>query len=94
MNNRHALRKSLISAAVAAGTVAGLVSVPLSAGASAKTVTITIWNDALAASSSTVPNSKSFLTKGVALFEKANPNIKLLMMQTIEPLSKVLNNDL
>jgi hypothetical protein len=25
---------------------------------------------------------------------KANPNIKMLMMQTIEPVSKVLNNDL
>jgi len=39
--------------------------------------TITIWNDALAASSSTVPQAKSFLTKGVALFEKQNPNIKV-----------------
>lgn len=37
--------------------------------------TITIWNDALAASSSTVPEAKSFLTKGVAQFEKQNPNI-------------------
>jgi len=39
--------------------------------------TITIWNDALAASSSTVPQAKSFLTKGVALFEKQNPDIKV-----------------
>ena len=37
--------------------------------------TITIWNDALAASSSTVPEAKSFLTKGVAEFEKQNPDI-------------------
>jgi raffinose/stachyose/melibiose transport system substrate-binding protein len=39
--------------------------------------TITIWNDALAASSSTVPQAKSFLTKGVALFEKKNPDINV-----------------
>jgi len=39
--------------------------------------TITIWNDALAASSSTVPEAKSFLTKGVALFEKQNPDINV-----------------
>ena len=80
MNKRHTLRQSLISAAVAAGTVAGVLSVPFSAGAAPKTVTITIWNDALAASSSTVPNSKSFLTKGVALFEQANPNIKVTVV--------------
>ena len=52
-----------------------------SAGSSAQNpggkTTITIWNDALAASSSTVPQSKSFLTKGVALFEKQNPDIKV-----------------
>jgi len=56
----------------------GLVSV--SAGASSK-VTITIWNDPLAAGSEGVPASKSFLTKGVELFEKANPNIKVDITQ-------------
>jgi raffinose/stachyose/melibiose transport system substrate-binding protein len=45
-------------------------------GSGGKT-TITIWNDALAASSSTVPQAKSFLTKGVHLFEKQNPSINV-----------------
>ncbi len=42
--------------------------------------TITIWNDALAVGSCGVPASKSFLTKGVALFEKQNPdfNVKII----------------
>src|SRR5215469_4219673 len=49
---------------------------PSSKNSGGKT-TITIWNDALAASSSTVPQAKSFLTKGVALFEKQNPSINV-----------------
>jgi raffinose/stachyose/melibiose transport system substrate-binding protein len=48
-----------------------------STGSANGKATITIWNDALAASSSTVPQSKSFLTKGVALFEKQNPDINV-----------------
>jgi len=77
MNKRHALlARSFSAAALVLSVGAGVVSLSAPAGASSK-VTITIWNDALAASSSTVPNAKSFLTKGVALFEKANPNIKV-----------------
>ena len=42
-------------------------------GTSGSKPTITIWNDALASGSCGVPAAKSFLTKGVALFEKTNP---------------------
>jgi raffinose/stachyose/melibiose transport system substrate-binding protein len=43
--------------------------------------TITIWNDALASGSCGVPAAKSFLTKGVALFEKTNPGFKVKISQ-------------
>ena len=56
-----------------ATAVAACSAAPGSAGGSTDgKTTITIWNDALAASSSTVPEAKSFLTKGVAEFEKQN----------------------
>ena len=58
-------------------TTAACSSGSTSSGGNSAGTTITIWNDALAASSSTVPQAKSFLTKGVALFEKQNPNIKV-----------------
>jgi raffinose/stachyose/melibiose transport system substrate-binding protein len=43
--------------------------------------TITIWNDALASGSCGVPAAQSFLTKGVALFEKTNPGFKVKIVQ-------------
>ncbi len=62
--------------------IATLCGVGLVTGASASSkVTITIWNDPLAAGSVGVPPSKSFLTKGVDLFEKANPNIQVKILQ-------------
>jgi raffinose/stachyose/melibiose transport system substrate-binding protein len=64
-------------------TIAG-VGLVTSASASSK-VTISIWNDPLAAGSVGVPPSKSFLTKGVDLFEKANPNINVKIIQ--EPMA-------
>jgi raffinose/stachyose/melibiose transport system substrate-binding protein len=66
---------------LALATAAGLAMVPAIAGASSSKVTITIWNDPLAAGSVGVPPSKSFLTKGVDLFEKANPNITVDITQ-------------
>ena len=72
--------KTLMTLALAGAMVAGVGLVSVSAGASSK-VTITIWNDPLAAGSEGVPASKSFLTKGVELFEKANPNIKVDITQ-------------
>lgn len=67
----------LLAAAVMMG--ASLVSV--TAGASSKVTNITIWNDPLAAGSQGIPASKSFLTKGVAAFEKVNPNIQVKILQ-------------
>ena len=67
-----ALLASVALATAACGTSSGTT-----AGSSGGKTTITIWNDALAASSSTVPEAKSFLTKGVALFEKQNPDINV-----------------
>src|SRR5580692_4362759 len=43
--------------------------------------TITIWNDALAVGSCGVPASKSFLTKGVNLFEATKPGFKVKITQ-------------
>jgi maltose-binding protein MalE len=43
--------------------------------------TITIWNDALASGSCGVTASKSFLTKGVNLFEATNPGFKVKIVQ-------------
>jgi raffinose/stachyose/melibiose transport system substrate-binding protein len=43
--------------------------------------TITIWNDALASGSCGVPAAKSFLTKGVALFEATNPGFHVKVVQ-------------
>ncbi|HUC21905.1 MAG TPA: ABC transporter substrate-binding protein [Streptosporangiaceae bacterium] len=67
-----ALLASVALATAACGTSSGTT-----ASSSGGKTTITIWNDALAASSSTVPEAKSFLTKGVALFEKQNPDINV-----------------
>ena len=66
---------------VAIAMVSGVSLVSAAAGASNKTTSITIWNDPLAAGSQGIAASKSFLTKGVALFEKANPNIKVKILQ-------------
>ncbi len=68
------------AAMIAASVLLGAAFVP-SAGASAKVTTITIWNDPLAAGSQGIPASQSFLTKGVALFEKANPSIHVKILQ-------------
>ncbi len=46
-----------------------------------KEPTITIWNDALASGSCGVPAAKSFLTKGVNLFEATNPGFKVKIVQ-------------
>jgi ABC-type glycerol-3-phosphate transport system substrate-binding protein len=72
---------TLVGLSVVTMASVGLVT---GAGASSKT-TITIWNDPLAAGSVGVPASKSFLTKGVDLFEKANPNITVKIVQ--EPMA-------
>ncbi len=67
-------------------SIVTLAGVGLATGASASSkTTITIWNDPLAAGSVGVPASKSFLTKGVDLFEKANPNIDVKIVQ--EPMA-------
>jgi raffinose/stachyose/melibiose transport system substrate-binding protein len=50
-------------------------------GASGGKVTISIWNDALASGSCGVPASKSFLTQGVALFEKTKPGFNVKIVQ-------------
>lgn len=73
--------KSLVRLALAVAMVSGVGLLSVSAGASSSKVTITVWNDPLAAGSDGVPASKSFLTKGVELFEKANPNIKVDITQ-------------
>jgi ABC-type glycerol-3-phosphate transport system substrate-binding protein len=62
--------------ATVAGGVAGASSHPAQ-----NVTTITVWNDPLAAGSVGVPASKSFLTKGVALFEQQNPDIKVNIVQ-------------
>ncbi|MGA7835323.1 MAG: hypothetical protein WCA31_08965, partial [Acidimicrobiales bacterium] len=72
-------RHQMAAVGVAITMVAGAALVS-SASASSKT-TITIWNDPLAAGSVGVPASKSFLTKGVDLFMKANPNINVKIIQ-------------
>lgn len=68
-------RVGVLLAALAVTTAACSSGSGSSGQSSGGKTTITIWNDALAASSSTVPQAKSFLTKGVALFEKQNPDI-------------------
>jgi raffinose/stachyose/melibiose transport system substrate-binding protein len=79
---RASRRRGLVRISLAATVISGASLLTLSgAGASSKTTTITIWNDPLAAGSEGVAPSKSFLTKGVALFEKANPNIKVNIQQ-------------
>ncbi len=66
---------------VASSVLVGAALVSGVAGASSKVTNLTIWNDPLAAGSQGIPASKSFLTKGVALFEKANPNIHVKILQ-------------
>ncbi len=75
--SRHRVTRLVLAGSVLAG--ASLVTA--SAGASTKVTNITIWNDPLAAGSQGIPAAKSFLTKGVALFEKANPNIHVKILQ-------------
>jgi raffinose/stachyose/melibiose transport system substrate-binding protein len=75
-------RKGLVRIGLSVSVIAGASLLSFAdAGASSKTTTITIWNDPLAAGSEGIAPSKSFLTKGVALFEKANPNIKVTIDQ-------------
>ncbi|MGD0054419.1 MAG: ABC transporter substrate-binding protein [Acidimicrobiales bacterium] len=71
----------IAGAVLALATTASIALTPTVAGASSKVTTISIWNDPLAAGSVGVPASKSFLTKGVDLFEKANPNIHVDIIQ-------------
>lgn len=83
---RRTRRRILSSAAVASMVIAlaaALASASFGAArhSSAKATTITMWNDPLASSSSTVPLSKSFLTAGVKLFEAKYPNIKVNLVQ-------------
>jgi ABC-type glycerol-3-phosphate transport system substrate-binding protein len=61
--------------------IAGIALLPGAANASSKITTISIWNDPLSSGSVGLPVSKSFLTKGVKLFEKANPNIHVNIIQ-------------
>ncbi len=77
------IRRRVLATGAAAATLlaASLVAGAVGAGASSKVVNLTIWNDPLAAGSQGIPASKSFLTKGVALFEKAYPNIKVKIVQ-------------
>jgi raffinose/stachyose/melibiose transport system substrate-binding protein len=74
-------RLRIAGVGVLAALTTGATFTPVFAGAASKTTTISIWNDPLAAGSQGVPASKSFLTKGVTLFEKANPNIKVKILQ-------------
>jgi raffinose/stachyose/melibiose transport system substrate-binding protein len=76
-SQRRRIGRAAVLLAALALTTAACSSSSGSGQSSSGKVTITIWNDALAASSSTVPQSKSFLTKGVALFEKQNPDINV-----------------
>lgn len=79
-NRTRRSRLRVVGAATLLAASAVSLAVPMTAGASSKT-TITIWNDPLAAGSVGVPASKSFLTKGVDLFEKKNPNIDVKIVQ-------------
>ncbi len=75
-------RASAIGAAAALAVT--LASAAASSGATSHSsgpVTLTVWNDPLASSSSTVPLSKSFLTLAVKEFEAANPDIKVNVLQ-------------
>lgn len=74
----------VLAAGIAVAMVSSVALVASTSGASAKTV-LTVWNDPLAAGSVGVPASQSFLTKGVNLFEKANPNIQVKILQ--EPMA-------
>jgi raffinose/stachyose/melibiose transport system substrate-binding protein len=53
--------------------------------------TITIWNDALAVGSCGVPAAKSFLTKGVNLFEQTKPGFKVKITQVACDASTAFN---
>ena len=76
--------RSASAALVALGlvvTAAACSSSSSGGGAGSGKVTISIWNDPLASGSCGVPASKSFLTKGVALFEKTNPGFNVKIVQ-------------
>lgn len=73
-------RALLVGSALVVAVGSSFVAASGGAGASS-TTTITVWNDPLAAGSQGVPASKSFLTKGVNLFMKANPSIKVKIVQ-------------
>jgi raffinose/stachyose/melibiose transport system substrate-binding protein len=78
-------RHRALKAGLAIALASGASFVAATAGASAKVTNLTIWNDPLAAGSVGVPASKSFLTKGVNLFMKANPSIHVKILQ--EPMA-------
>jgi ABC-type glycerol-3-phosphate transport system substrate-binding protein len=81
-DGRRTLRRnSSVKIGLAMAMVTGASLVSAVAGASSKVTNLTIWNDPLAAGSQGIPASKSFLTKGVALFEKAYPNIHVKILQ-------------
>jgi raffinose/stachyose/melibiose transport system substrate-binding protein len=67
--------------ALALVVTAAACSSSSSATSSSGKVTVTIWNDPLASGSCGVPASKSFLTKGVALFEKTDPGFNVKIIQ-------------
>lgn len=69
----------VLAALALVGTTAACGS--SSPSASGGKVTVTIWNDPLASGSCGVSASKSFLTKGVALFEKTNPGFNVKITQ-------------
>ncbi len=75
-------RTRLISMAALMATTVAVGTLPAVTNATAASKeTITVWNDPLAAGSVGVPASKSFLTKGVQLFEAQNPNINVKILQ-------------
>jgi raffinose/stachyose/melibiose transport system substrate-binding protein len=78
---RHNPSRRFISALVIVAALTFMLAAATSEGATGSVVTLTVWNDPLASSSSTVPLSKSFLTLGVKQFEAANPDIKVNLIQ-------------
>ena len=74
-------RHNSVKIGLALALVSGASLVSAVAGASSKVTNLTIWNDPLAAGSQGIAASQSFLTKGVALFQRANPNIHVKILQ-------------
>jgi ABC-type glycerol-3-phosphate transport system substrate-binding protein len=78
---RHKASWRFLGAIGLAAALAVTVACGSSRAAGSGVVTLTVWNDPLASSSSTVPLSKSFLTAGVKAFEAQNPDIKVNLLQ-------------